>query len=142
MGDQEEHCQNQSTSMSPSCGHEGSQSTHKGKITNCCHRRNKWILFSAACFQALTSSTCYDDLYRASSQMFYCIMSFSLITGVVIFGWPNIEPVLVDKGVFISRCDPETVQNDEQCDQQLEALALVFTVASAVSFAFNLINGM
>eukprot|EP01138_Halocafeteria_seosinensis_P005630 gb/GECG01005755.1/.p1 GENE.gb/GECG01005755.1/~~gb/GECG01005755.1/.p1 ORF type:complete len:573 (+),score=56.39 gb/GECG01005755.1/:1-1719(+) len=82
-----------------------------------CHKTNKWILFPAACFQALTAS-------------------------VVVFGWPNIEPVLVDKGVFASRCEPGTIRENGQCDAQLEALALVFTVSSAVSFVFNLINGL
>eukprot|EP01138_Halocafeteria_seosinensis_P005628 gb/GECG01005753.1/.p1 GENE.gb/GECG01005753.1/~~gb/GECG01005753.1/.p1 ORF type:complete len:545 (+),score=49.92 gb/GECG01005753.1/:1-1635(+) len=79
---------------------------------------NKWVLFVAGGFQALTSS-------------------------VVIFGWPNIEPVLTDKGVFLDRCDPKDVGGSNGgCDAQIEALALIFTVASAVSFAFNLVNGL
>jgi hypothetical protein len=62
---------------------------------------------------------------------------------VVIFGWPNIEPVLVDKGIFLDRCESNDIGNtgSKGCDAQIEALALIFTVASAVSFAFNLFNG-
>lgn len=62
--------------------------------------------------------------------------------GVVIFGWPNIQPVLVKKGVFLDRCDPDDLDDDNSCEDQVKMLSLIFTVASATAYGFTLINGM
>eukprot|EP01138_Halocafeteria_seosinensis_P005627 gb/GECG01005752.1/.p1 GENE.gb/GECG01005752.1/~~gb/GECG01005752.1/.p1 ORF type:complete len:615 (+),score=66.71 gb/GECG01005752.1/:1-1845(+) len=81
-------------------------------------RQNRYLLMAAACCQTLTCS-------------------------VVIFGWPNIEPVLIKKGVFLNECQPDDLSgSDQSCAAQVERLSLIFTVASAVSYAFNLVNGL
>lgn len=71
-------------------------------------------------------------------------MWYLYFTGVVIFGWPNIQPVLEDRGVFRNHCDPSDVErsNDNTCDAQKKELGLVFNVSSAVSFLFNFLNGL
>eukprot|EP01138_Halocafeteria_seosinensis_P000261 gb/GECG01000268.1/.p1 GENE.gb/GECG01000268.1/~~gb/GECG01000268.1/.p1 ORF type:complete len:521 (+),score=37.74 gb/GECG01000268.1/:1-1563(+) len=84
----------------------------------CKYTPNKWVLFGVATFQAITTSE-------------------------ALFGWPNIQPVLVEKGVFIGRCDPEDLDpRDNSCDSQLERLGLVFTVGSACYYIFSLVNGL
>lgn len=75
-----------------------------------------WVVMTAAYIQCVTSS-------------------------LIIFGFAALEPVLLNSGVYASRC-PEAAPGDAPCDAQLEAVNLLFVVNSSVTLLGTLVvNG-
>lgn len=66
----------------------------------------------------------------------------AMLTSLVIFGFAALEPILLERGLYHSRCPPGTAE-EATCPAQLEAVNLLFVVNSSVTLVAGLIvNGV